>query len=95
MKVRVFLTPSFSRPFFIKYSVRKLKECAVSGDMLKSTGLSTITVYFPQPGETLFEVAKKFKSTEKRIVSDNSLALESSQGTEGGVLNGVKKLIIR
>ena len=80
---------------FLNNSVRKLKECAVSGDMLKSTGLSTITVYFPQPGETLFEVAKKFKSTEKRIVSDNSLALESSQGTEGGVLNGVKKLIIR
>ena len=30
MKVRVFLTPSFSSPFFIKYNVRKLKTKTVT-----------------------------------------------------------------
>ena len=55
---------------------------------------SRITVYYPAKGETLFDVAKKFRTTVKDIAVNNSLS-ESvvSSGASVGVC--AKKLIIK
>lgn len=57
---------------------------------------SLVTVYYPDPGETLFEVSKKFHRSPLSVASVNSLT-ESVFADKTAPLNslGVKKLTIR
>ena len=57
---------------------------------------ATVTVYYPRGGESLFDVAKKYKTTSLKIARDNDLSDQalSSFDTHDS-LAGVKKLIIR
>ena len=57
---------------------------------------SRVTVYFPEPGDTLFSVAKKYHTGTLTVASDNSLAEGCLAGaTSPSSLMGVKKLIIK
>lgn len=74
----------------------RLTECNISGEKEYRSRLSTVTVYYPEKGETLFTVAKKFHTTSVKIAEDNSLGEEAlASGNTAGALNGIKSLIIR
>ena len=54
-----------------------------------------VTVYYPEPGETLFSVAKKFHASVEKVALDNALDVETaSSGDSDIALSGVKKLLI-
>lgn len=57
---------------------------------------SVVTVYYPKPNERLFDVAKRYRTTAKKIAEDNELS-ESVIFTPDAEdsLSGVKRLIIR
>ncbi len=57
---------------------------------------SRITVYYPDSDDTLFGIAKKFRTTVKDIAVDNSLT-ESvvNSFSDSGALKGVRRLIIK
>lgn len=54
-----------------------------------------ITVYYPTPGESLFEVSKRFRASMNKVAKDNDIT-ESvfSSDNPSGSLSGVKRLII-
>ena len=54
-------------------NVKRLKECNIVGDMTYSQSGAIIRVYYPEPEETLFEIAKKFHTTVAKIASDNGI----------------------
>ncbi len=57
---------------------------------------SRITVYYPSKGDTLFGIAKKFRTTSKAVAADNQLAESvASRPSDSSALGGVKRLIIR
>ncbi len=71
----------------------RLVECsAVLGGEYPENG-SSITVYYPEDGETLFKIAKRFHRTVAEIAADNEISLPASGGINAPV--SVKKLIIR
>lgn len=77
-------------------SVRILTSCESAEGECGARDASVITVYYPKPGEKLFDVAKKYKTTSAKLAKDNALAesvLSSYDSPDS--LVGVKKLIIR
>lgn len=56
---------------------------------------STITVYYPTEGDTLFSVAKKFRTSSLKVARDNDIS-ESVFAADNpdGSLSGIKKLLI-
>ena len=56
---------------------------------------STVTVYYPKTGESLFDIAKSYHTTPRKIAMDNKLSERaiSSVGAPDS-LSGVKKLLI-
>ena len=76
--------------------VRTLVECErVDGEAEVRDG-SVVTVYYPKEGDTLFDVAKKYKTTVRKIGSDNLLSesVMASHDSKGSLV-GIKNLIIR
>ncbi len=57
---------------------------------------SVITVYYPKNNERLFDIAKKYRTTAKKIAEDNELSesVISSPDSEDSLV-GVQRLIIR
>lgn len=55
---------------------------------------SRITVYYPEEGDTLYDIAKEFHTTTERILLNNSLSTSASVTEGEPALSGVKKLII-
>ncbi len=55
---------------------------------------STVTVYYPESGETLFGIAKKFHTTSAAIAESNSLSEAVMSGGSDSVLSGVRRLMI-
>ena len=76
-------------------AIKRLVECKIVGDAKYKSSPSTVTVYYPEKEETLFEVAKRFHTTVAKIARDNEL--DEAACTTGGAISlfGVKKLIIR
>ena len=64
------------------------------GDPLDVKG-AKITVYYPTSEDTLFSVAKRFRTSVLKVARDNEIS-ESvfSMGNPDGRLSGVKKLVI-
>ena len=64
------------------------------GDPLDVKG-AKITVYYPTSDDTLFSVAKRFRTSVLKVARDNEIS-ESvfSAGNPDGRLSGVKKLVI-
>ena len=76
-------------------TVKRVLECnEVEGEYEKRR--SCITVYYPEEGETLFEIAKRFQTTGAKIAADNKLDVAAANSPDSAdSLAGVKKLIIR
>lgn len=57
---------------------------------------SVVTVYYPEPGESIFGVAKKFHTSVSRIAEDNSLTESVFASPHSPLLAfGLKKLVIK
>lgn len=56
----------------------------VSGGEFEEIG-SKIVVYYPENGETLFEIAKKFHTTVEKISADNSVSCSVSASEDSAV----------
>ena len=74
-------------------SERYLSSCELVGDVEYKKTPSSITVYYPDENETLFQVAKKFHTTVKDIAADNMISEPTALGVPAKI--GLKKLIIR
>ena len=56
---------------------------------------ATVTVYYPDEGDTLFSVAKKFRTSGLKIARDNDISeTVFAAENESGRLNGIKKILI-
>ena len=75
---------------FMDTSMQSVKKLTKSGEELKSDP-SVYTVYYPDKGESLFAVAKKFNTTRARLAADNAL---SEQTLSGESCELPKRLII-
>lgn len=53
----------------------RLSECRVAGDGVYSSSPSEIVVYYPDPEETLFEVAKMHRASVKKIAEINGISM--------------------
>ena len=75
--------------------IKVMTECNVNGEKEEKCS-STVTVYFPDSEDTLFSVAKRFRSTGARIALDNELSEATLSGWDDkDSLHGVKRLIIK
>ncbi len=73
-----------------------LSACNIVGDTRYEGRSSKISVYYPEKGESLFEIAKKFHTTSLEIAKDNKLAdAVSVGGAPLELATGFDKLIIR
>lgn len=59
-------------------SAERLVSCNVVGENEYKESLSKISVYYPEDGETLFSVAKKFHTTVEAIAKNNDISAEVS-----------------
>ena len=71
----------------------KCSDISESGEVCRKKG--RITVYYPESGETLFSVAKKFHTSSVTVAKDNDLAVSVGQTGDKDVLADVKFLLIR
>lgn len=77
-------------------AIRRITECNTVGDTEYFNTSSTVTVYYPDNDETLFEIAKKYHTTGAKIAADNNLSEPTLAISDlPASLAGVKKLIIR
>ncbi len=87
-------TVSAAYHVYLSPCIRRVSECNVIGDAEYGLSPSTVTVYYPDADETLFEVAKKFHTSREKIAADSALSVETLSRAESG-LAGVKRLIIK
>jgi len=74
-------------------SLRVLEDIsAIEGGETVNSG-ARIYVYYPDPQETLFDVARKFRTTVAKLATDNSIT-ESVALTDKPSLHGISRLII-
>lgn len=81
---------------FCERTATRLVKSEAVGEPMASRAANVISVYYPEEDETLFEVAKRFKTSAMKIASDNALSAEvvNSQNSRGS-LASVNKLIIK
>ena len=74
----------------------KCEKILLSSELVSGSGEaigdSKIVVYYPEKGETLFEIAKKFHTTVEKISTDNSIS--RSVSSDGEISLAEKKLLI-
>ena len=64
------------------------------GERYEKTG-ATVTVYYPDENDTLFSVAKRFRTSGLKIARDNDISeTVFAAENESGSLNGIKKILI-
>lgn len=74
--------------------VRRLSECKVTSECVEGRPDGRITVYYPDPDDTLFSVAKRYHTSSAKVAWDNSITSAASSDGEDKGLAGVKKLLI-
>ena len=74
-------------------SARVLSGCAAIGEGKYEKEKATVKVYYPEPGEDVFSVAKRFHTTVARISLDNAVSLQTAGGEAGDTVLP-KRLII-
>ena len=77
---------------FEDMSHRVIESSEARYDLPFERASSVVSIYYPERGETLFSVAKRFHTTRERIAADNDLSVKTSTGAES--LAGVKRLMI-
>lgn len=76
--------------------IKVLGSSVVSSDAVPEKRASSVTVYFPEAGDTLWSVAKRYKSTVQDIAVANSLSESVMVDFDRSVgLRSVKKLIVK
>ncbi len=80
-------------------SVKKETPCLVSSEVCPVQGAedvsSTVCVYYPEEGDTLFGIAKRFKVSVQKIAEDNSLTEEAvNMQSDRASLLSARKLLI-
>ena len=74
-------------------TLRVLTSCdAVEGSSVVRDG-STVTVYYPTDTDTLFDVAKRYRTTPERIAVTNTLTSAVS-GVNPSAAIGARKIVI-
>ena len=68
-------------------------EYSMAGESREAHSAAVVTVYYPEPTDTLFSVARAHHTRVAKLAHDNSLT-ESVMAGGDGTLAGVKKLII-
>ena len=58
---------------FEKYKARVLDSATINKDKEIDRDKSCVCVYFPKDGDTLWEIAKRYHTTENKIASQNDL----------------------
>ena len=76
-------------------SARRLVSCNAVGEVEYLPSPSRITVYYPEGGETLFSVAKKFHTTPAQLSLDNEITDTVSTGDSSDVSVGGTKILVR
>ena len=86
---------------YVNLAVRRSRElkCAVECNSVVGEEVekrrSEIIVYYPEPEETLFDIAKAYRTTVAKIALDNSLSDSVASSADGQVSSlGVKSVII-
>ncbi len=75
-------------------SLRRLSSCNIVEGFAKPRQKGRITVYYPEPQDTLFSVAKKYHTSVSKVAWDNSLTASVSAGDGEDSLSGVKSILI-
>lgn len=74
----------------------KCEKILISSELVSESedaiGDSKIVVYYPEKGETLFGIAKKFRTTVEKISTDNSISRSASSDGENTLAE--RKLLI-
>lgn len=74
-------------------TLRRITACNAVGDREYHDTPSVITVYYPEPSESLFDIAKAHHTTVSKLAADNNLDVSASSVTDAPL--GVKMLIIK
>lgn len=81
---------------FCEREVMRLVSSEALSEPTVSRSANVVSVYYPEEGDTLFEVAKRFKTSPMKIASDNALTEETvSAKNSPASLAAVDKLIIK
>ncbi len=73
-------------------SAQRLVSCEAVGENKYSESLSRVSVYYPEDGESLFSVAKKFHTSVEAIAKNNDITAEVSSLESA---SSFERLIIR
>ena len=72
----------------------RLSKSTLVPDTQVSADTAKIVVYYPEEGESLFDIAKKFHTTVEKVAMDNSLSVKTAVSDAEPTVSGVKKLLI-
>lgn len=91
--------PSCSLTIHTSLECERCESCVTSSTLAEAypeSDPSLVRVYYPEVGESLFEVAKRFHVSPHAVAGDNSLTAEvfAAQDSPDG-LNGIKYLLIK
>lgn len=91
--------PSCSMAIYTSLECERCESCVTSSTLAAEypeADPSLVRVYYPEAGESLFEVAKRFHVSPHAIAGDNELCAEvfAAQDSPDG-LNGIKYLVIK
>ena len=75
-------------------SARVLKSCSFAEGEPSQKESCEITVYYPERGETLWQVAKRFRVSVSDIAKRNSLSESVAAMGAGGALDGIERLLL-
>ncbi|MBQ1261253.1 MAG: DUF3794 domain-containing protein [Clostridia bacterium] len=77
-------------------TVQRLASISPVADSAHEIKKNVISVYYPQPEDTLFDVARKFHTSAHKIAADNMLTEAAmAASTEPSSLGGVRRLLIK
>ncbi len=80
----------------VKKDATRLASSEITAEAVNPCRANVISVYYPDTGDTLFEIAKRFKTSVARIAESNSLTAEAVKAQDTPFsLAGVDRLIIK
>ncbi len=74
-------------------SEKALLECSLKKDESYASAGASVSVYYPEAGETLFSVAKKFHVSVNKLCENNTISVETAALGDALVLENKRLLI--
>lgn len=94
-KIYVKATVSANMQLVSSKNVRYVSSSTLTDEVYESVG-ADVVVYYPEGGESLFDVARSFHTSLLKIASDNALSESAFRSADSPAsLVGVRKLIIK